>query len=303
MTQIENADMFRATTLREKKEDRPMKLAVTLTGIILMGSLALAQDSTKNLVPAPKKDTLAVAAPKDTAKNEMVKPPVKTDSVKSPVPGGTVKPDSMKTPASGATKTDSSKAADTTRTKTALQRAQERAKAAAEKAKANLPDSLKKVVGGSGVSKGDSAKPVVKVPMTKLPTGVEYHDIKVGEGTAIVMSDKVICHYTVWFADKGEKGKKLQSSHDSNQPFACQLGVGVIPGWSDGMVGMKPGGIRELHVPYSQAWGEQGIPNAIPPRTDIIFEIEYIEPCTETSCIPDPDPRMHGMLKYVGSKH
>lgn len=109
------------------------------------------------------------------------------------------------------------------------------------------------------------------------PSGVKYVDLKTGEGAEAAMKDHVLCHYTLWLSDDGARGKKIDSSHDRRQPFRCQLGVGLIAGWSDGMTGMKPGGIRELHVPYEQGYGAKGIPGAIPGKADLIFEIEYLE--------------------------
>lgn len=111
----------------------------------------------------------------------------------------------------------------------------------------------------------------------ETPSGVKCYTVRMGEGEEAKMKDKVICHYTLWLSNKGERGAKIDSSHDRKEPFACQLGVGLIQGWSDGMIGMKPGGIREIHVPYSQGYGEKGIPGAIPGKTDLIFEIEYLQ--------------------------
>lgn len=242
----------------------------TLAMIFLLGgTIALAQDSTKDSA----KDTTRIEAPIET----------KVDSVKSK--DSTVSKDSIKT-------------ADSTKSKTAMERAQERAKAAAEKAK-KAADTLGNK-NATTTGKTDSTKAVAKPAMLKKPTGVEYLDIKVGEGDEAKMEDKVVCVYTVWLSNKGEKGLKLDSSKDRKEFLACHLGHNLVPGWSDGMVGMKPGGIRLLHVPYSQGYGEKGIPNFIPGKSDLIFEIEYREPCTDETCIIDPDPRMRGMLKYVG---
>ena len=244
--------------------ERLMRTLFLLAVICLFaGTLSHAQDNAKDSA----KDTTNTAIP--------VQPKVDSTSAK-----------------------DSSKTSDTTKTKTAMERAQERAKAAAEKAK-KAADTLGNK-SGVDAGKTDSAKAVAKPAMLKKPTGVEYLDIKVGEGEEAKIEDKVACIYTVWLSNKGEKGLKLDSSKDRNELFACHLGHNLVPGWSDGMVGMKPGGIRELHVPYSQGYGEKGIPGFIPGKSDLIFEIKYVEPCTDSTCIIDPDPRMRGMLKYVG---
>jgi len=109
------------------------------------------------------------------------------------------------------------------------------------------------------------------------PSGVRYQDLVVGEGTEALDRMQVECHYTLWFADSTglEKTRRFQSSKDRGQPFQCQLGVKLIPGWSDGMIGMKEGGTRRIYVPWNLGYGEQG-GGPIPPKANLIFEIEFI---------------------------
>ncbi len=117
---------------------------------------------------------------------------------------------------------------------------------------------------------------IADVKLTELETGVKYYDIVVGTGKDCKIGTKVQCHYTLWFADeKGEKGKRFQSSKDFGKPFDCTLGQRLIQGWSDGMVGMKEGGIRLLVIPPDQGYGKGG--GAIPANSTLIFEIEYLK--------------------------
>ncbi len=113
---------------------------------------------------------------------------------------------------------------------------------------------------------------------TVLESGVKFKDLTEGEGRAAEIGDRVVCHYTLWFQDgePGEKGTRFQSSKDDNRPFPCQLGVNLIEGWSEGMVGMKPGGVREVHVPWTKGYGANGYPGHIPGEMDLIFEIEFV---------------------------
>ena len=70
----------------------------------------------------------------------------------------------------------------------------------------------------------------------------------------------------------------IQTSKDRGTPIPFQIGVGrVIPGWDQGVPGMKIGGTRELRVPYALAYGERGMPGGIPGKADLIFEIELVD--------------------------
>ena len=102
---------------------------------------------------------------------------------------------------------------------------------------------------------------------------VTIEDIKVGEGAELASGQTAEFHYTGTLTD----GTKFDSSKDRNQTFTTKIGVGrVIPGWDQGIPGMKIGGIRKLTIPYLLAYGEQGIPGAIPPKADLIFEVELV---------------------------
>jgi peptidylprolyl isomerase/FKBP-type peptidyl-prolyl cis-trans isomerase FkpA len=49
----------------------------------------------------------------------------------------------------------------------------------------------------------------------------------------------------------------------------------VIKGWDDGLVGLRVGGIRQLDIPPSLAYGNVRN-NAIPPNTALVFEVELL---------------------------
>lgn len=98
-------------------------------------------------------------------------------------------------------------------------------------------------------------------------------DLVAGEGEEATTGCQVSVHYTGWLAD----GSKFDSSVDRGQPFGFPLGGGrVIPGWEQGVVGMKVGGKRRLTIPPHLAYGERGFPGAIPPNATLTFEVELL---------------------------
>jgi FKBP-type peptidyl-prolyl cis-trans isomerase len=103
---------------------------------------------------------------------------------------------------------------------------------------------------------------------------MKIEDIKVGTGEEAVAGKNVTVHYTGTLTD----GTKFDSSLDRGTPFTFSLGSGeVIPGWDQGVAGMKAGGKRKLTIPPSLGYGEQGAEGVIPPNSTLIFEIELLK--------------------------
>lgn len=105
-------------------------------------------------------------------------------------------------------------------------------------------------------------------------TELKITDLQEGTGPAAAKGALVICHYTGTLED----GTKFDSSLDRNQPFQFVLGVGkVIQGWDQGLMGMKAGGKRKLHIPAAMAYGDRQVGPVIKPGSNLLFEIEMIE--------------------------
>ena len=110
------------------------------------------------------------------------------------------------------------------------------------------------------------------------PSGLQYIDLKVGNGEVAKAGEQVSVHYTGWLQNPdGSKGKKFDSSKDRGQPFQFALGGGqVIKGWDEGVAGMKVGGERELIIPAALGYGARGAGGVIPPNATLIFDVELL---------------------------
>ena len=125
-----------------------------------------------------------------------------------------------------------------------------------------------------------SEEPVTPPPPTPLPTQAPVSitkltivDTQVGTGTSAASGNTITVNYTGMFID----GKVFDTSI-GKQPITVMIGAGqVIPGWDQGILGMKVGGIRRLLIPADLAYGVQGVPGAIPPNSPLIFDIQLLD--------------------------
>ena len=110
-------------------------------------------------------------------------------------------------------------------------------------------------------------KPKVPKGSGDPPTELEVQDLIVGKGKRAQAGDMVTVQYVgVLFSN----GKQFDASWQGSKPgpgFDFPLGAGqVIPGWDQGVVGMREGGRRKLIIPPELAYGAQGFPPDIPPE-------------------------------------
>ena len=114
-------------------------------------------------------------------------------------------------------------------------------------------------------------------PVTELIS----QDGRVGTGTEAIGGRSVTVHYTGWLYDESQadnKGAMFDSSRDRNEPFSFRLGGGqVIPGWDQGVAGMRVGGQRTLTIPPEMGYGASGAGGVIPPNAALLFDVELLD--------------------------
>jgi peptidylprolyl isomerase len=128
------------------------------------------------------------------------------------------------------------------------------------------PDDVK-VDGAAG------AKPTITIPTTcKAPSTLVFKDLTPGTGAAITANSNVQMNYLLeTWSDKNV----VDNSYDRGQPFPLpNVGqANVIPGWKEGLLGMKQGGRRLLIIPPDLGYGAQGKP-PVKPNETLVFVLD-----------------------------
>lgn len=108
------------------------------------------------------------------------------------------------------------------------------------------------------------------------PLGIS--DTVVGRGPIAAPGTMVSVRYTGWLSNGGKRGVKFDSSEGHGGGFLdFPLGAGqVIPGWDQGIVGMRVGGKRTLTIPPALGYGADGAGDVIPPNATLIFDVELV---------------------------
>jgi len=109
--------------------------------------------------------------------------------------------------------------------------------------------------------------------MTRTSSGLHYQDLRLGEGREASAGDRVQVHYAGWLPD----GTLFDAAVPPAEPVSFTLGRGeVIRGWEEGVLGMRPGGVRKLVVPPGLAYGSRGVPGSVPRSATLVFQIELV---------------------------
>lgn len=113
----------------------------------------------------------------------------------------------------------------------------------------------------------------VAAPAVRTTAGVTYEEIMRGHGPAAGQGDVVLLDYVVSLED----GTRVDSTLDRGLPVPVLLGEAFVRGLDDGLDGIRAEGRRRITVPPELAYGDEGVPGLVPPRTTLVFEVHALE--------------------------
>jgi peptidylprolyl isomerase len=121
----------------------------------------------------------------------------------------------------------------------------------------------------------DLRKPDVDPVGGPPPTDLVVTDLAVGDGQEATPGKTVTVHYVGVTHDSGEE---FDASWNRGETFSFPLGGGrVIPGWDQGVAGMRIGGRRQLVIPPHLAYGERGAGGVIKPGATLVFVVDLLD--------------------------
>lgn len=119
-----------------------------------------------------------------------------------------------------------------------------------------------------------SKEPVIAKQTGPAPTKLVTKDLIVGTGATAAAGDTITVNYV---GALYSNDKIFDASWNRHQTFTTTLSSGsVIPGWVQGIAGMKVGGRRELIIPPSLGYGKKGEPPTIPANSTLVFVVDLL---------------------------
>lgn len=109
------------------------------------------------------------------------------------------------------------------------------------------------------------------------PGGALYKDLVTGSGDTVEVGDIVTIQFINWLDKNGVKGKEIYNTRKHNESVSFVVGTDkVMPGWNEGVVGMKQGSKRLIKLPPELGYGTKGVQGVIPPNARLIFVIDLV---------------------------
>jgi peptidylprolyl isomerase len=116
-------------------------------------------------------------------------------------------------------------------------------------------------------------RPSVRVNTGSLPNQLQTTDLIPGTGREAKPTDTVTVQYVAVIA---RTGQEFDASWDKGQPATFALD-NVVPGFRNGVAGMKEGGRRQILIPPDQGYGPEGFGSLIGPNEHLIFIVDLIK--------------------------
>lgn len=125
------------------------------------------------------------------------------------------------------------------------------------------------------VSGALGSKPTVTIPDAAPPTSLVTRDVEAGTGAEATAGAEVTVQYVgISWSTK----QQFDASWDRAEPFTFPLGRGrVIPGWDQGVAGMRVGGRRLLVIPPALGYGAAGAGADIGPNETLVFVVDLVD--------------------------
>ena len=127
--------------------------------------------------------------------------------------------------------------------------------------------------------------------MVSLPSGLKYIKLSEGNGIKPQVGSKVLVYYAGYFTtgdlfdtnimeiaklyDKYDHRREDGGGYDA-LPMDYSPDARLVAGFKEGLQQMNIGDKLLLIIPSHLAYGEQGLRGAIPPNSDLIFELEIV---------------------------
>ena len=117
-------------------------------------------------------------------------------------------------------------------------------------------------------------KPIVDPHPGPAPSDLVVEDLLVGDGEEVGPGQTAVVHYV---GVAHATGVEFDSSWDRAETFEFPVGAGwVIPGWDQGVAGMRVGGRRRLVIPPHLGYGDRGAGGVIAPGETLIFVVDLV---------------------------
>jgi peptidylprolyl isomerase len=119
-----------------------------------------------------------------------------------------------------------------------------------------------------------SKQPAVPAEKGTPPKKLETKDLVTGTGATAKSGSTITVNYV---GALYKNGKVFDASWKRKQTFTTPLTTGsIIPGWVQGLSGMKVGGRRVLIIPPSLGYGSSAQPG-IPANSTLVFVVDLLK--------------------------